>query len=86
MSKFQRKQFLHPLFFPGIYIPLTGEGNIMVDGMLASCYSSTDHDLAHFGTTPIQWSSEILKAIFGEENGTQIYVIIAAQYGRLTLP
>ena len=76
---------MHSLFFPGLYIPLTEEGNIIVDGVLASCHASTDHDLAHFGTLPIQWSPEILKAVFGEENGTQIYVIIAAEIGRFAL-
>ena len=30
--------------------------------------------------------SSDLKAIFGEENGTQIYVIIAAQFGSLVNP
>ena len=58
----------------------------MVDGVLASCYAYTSHDLAHFGTAPVQWSPEIVRAIFGEENGTQIYAIIAAQVDRLAYP
>ena len=31
---------------------MTMEGNIIVDGVLASCYVSPDHDLAHIAMTP----------------------------------
>ena len=31
----------------GAYTPVTVEGNIAVDGVLASCYAFADHDLAH---------------------------------------
>ena len=30
------------------------EGNIIVDGVLASCYASSDHDLVHIIMVPIQ--------------------------------
>ena len=33
-------------------MPLTEEGNIVVDGVLASCYASFDHDLAHIAMVP----------------------------------
>ena len=46
-------------FWAGAFVPLTKNGNIMVDGVLASCYASFDHDLAHFGMRPLQWFSEI---------------------------
>ena len=69
MTKYHMKHFL---FILGAYVPLTGTGNIVVDGVLASCHSSTDHYLVQVGTTPMQWNPQILKAIFGEENGTQI--------------
>ena len=36
----------------------------MVDGILASCYASFDHDLAHIAMTPIQWFPEIIEGIF----------------------
>ena len=36
-------------------MPLTMEGNIIVDGVLASCYASFDHDLAHIAMAPMQW-------------------------------
>ena len=36
-------------------MPLTAEGTIVVDGVLASCYASFDHDWAHLLTTPIRW-------------------------------
>ena len=42
-------------------------GNIMVDGVLASCYSSLDHDLHHVVMTPLQWFPEVTKWTFGGE-------------------
>ena len=43
-------------------------GNILVDGVLASCYASIDHELAHIGMTAMRWFPEITKWIFGEES------------------
>ena len=37
----------------------------MVDRILASCYASVNHDLAHIVMTPIQWFPEIVEHIFG---------------------
>ena len=50
----------------------------MVDGILASCYPSTDHDLAHFGMTPLRWFPELTEWIFGNDNGFQAYAKITA--------
>ena len=55
----------------------------MVDGVLASCYASSDHDLAHIGMAPMQQHPEIIEWIVGENNG---YVDIAKEFGRLVLP
>ena len=30
------------------------EGNIIVDGVLASCYASVDHDLGHIAMVPMR--------------------------------
>ena len=49
----------------GVYVPLTMEGTILVDGILASCYSSVRHDLAHIGMTPYEMVSM--------EDGTDIW-------------
>ena len=62
--------------FPGAFVPVTINGNIMVDGVLASCYPSADHDLVHFVITPLRWFPELTEWIFGEDNGLQIYVEI----------
>ena len=43
------------LWPPGAFVPLTVEGTIVVDGVLASCYASFDHDWAHLLTTPFRW-------------------------------
>ena len=74
------------MFSIGAYVPLTKEGNIMVDGVLASCYPSADHDILHFGMIPIQWFPETTEWIFGAENGFQGYVEIVEVFGRLMLP
>ena len=72
--------------FLGAFMPLTMEGNIMVDGILSSCYASFDHDLAHFAMIPMQWFPQMIKWIFGEDNGSPIYVNIVKGLGRLGLP
>ena len=70
----------------GAYIPLTEEGNIVVDGVLASCYASFDHDLAHITMAPIQWFPEIIENIFGKEKSSLAYVSIIKELGRWLLP
>ena len=74
------------LLFLGAYTPVPVEGNIIVDGILASCYTISDHDLAHLAMTPIRWFPKITDWIFGENNGTPGYVGIAESLGRWVMP
>ena len=67
----------------GVYVPVTREGTIMVDGILASCYASSDHDMAHFAMAPIQWFPEIIHWIIGEDEGSPIFVNILKGFGKL---
>ena len=60
-------------FHLGVYVPVTKVGNIVEDGILASCYASSDHDMAHFAMTPIQWFPEIRHWIFGKDDGSPAY-------------
>ena len=69
----------------GVYDPLTVDGNIVVNGVLASCYASFDHDLAHFGMTPVQWFPKMIQWIFGENNGSLSYVTMVKDIGRIIL-
>ena len=69
----------------GVYAPLTANGNIIVEGVLASCYASFDHDLAHFPMTPMEWYPEIIRWIFGVNKITPGYVSIAKEVGRWVL-
>ena len=71
--------------FPGAFVPVTTEGNIIVDGVLASCYPSTDHNLAHFAMTPIQWFPETKHWMFSEGNGFPVYVQITEELGNWIL-
>ena len=74
------------LISEGSYVPLTTEGNIMVDGVLASCYASFDHDLSHFFMTPVQWFPDMIEFAFGWKNGIQGYTSIAKLVGRYVMP
>ena len=57
-------------------MPLTLEGNIMVDGILASCYADiSDHDLAHLSMIPMRKFSAFVEWIFGEDINTPLGLI-----------
>ena len=62
------------------------EGNLVVNGILASCYASSDHDVAHNTMKPILWYPEIIKSIFGVYDGSPIFVTAAKELGKLLLP
>ena len=80
------KQYINLLFFLGTYIPLTTEGKIIVNGILASCYPAVDHDMIHIGMTPIQLFPEMIEWIFGDDKGFQAFVSILGHLGRPILP
>ena len=58
------------------------EGNIVVDEVLASCYASFDHTLAHFAMAPIHWFPKIIELLVGEDSGSPAYVNILKDFGR----
>ena len=62
------------------------EGNIVVDGILASCYAFPDHYWGHFGMTPIRWFPEVIDWILGRDPQSPAYVNIAQHLGSSILP
>ena len=62
------------------------EGTILIDGVLASSYPSTHHDLAHIGMIPIRWFPKIFKWVFGDENGILGIVRISEEMGMWVIP
>ena len=72
--------------FPGAYVPLILEGKLIVDRVLASCYGSFDHDLAHAVMLPVRFLPRTISEIFGDENGSEIFVNIAEGLGEWLLP
>ena len=71
---------------PGAYVPVTMEGNIVVDGVLASSYASFDHDLAHIVLLPVRQFSAMIEWVFGEENESSVFVNILKGFSRKMLP
>ena len=71
---------------PDAYVPLTMDGNIMVDGVLASWYASFDHDLAHIVMAPMRMFPEIFQWAFGMDNENPGFVNIAKDMGRWMMP
>ena len=58
----------------------------MVEGILASCYPSTYHDMGHLAMTPIRWLPRMIEWIFGDDNGFQAFPNILEHVGRSILP
>ena len=77
---------IHCPLVTGAYVPLTTDGNIVVDGILASCYPAKDHDLSQFAMTPIMWFPQVVELIFGEGKGTQTFVNIINDVAIWVLP
>ena len=76
------------VLFPGAFTPLTKTGNTVVDGILASCYASTDHDSAHFFIKTIQLFPGMLEWIFAKEIGSSndLYISISEAFNQWILP
>ena len=73
-------------FIPGTYVPLTMEGNIVVDRVLASCYASCHYDLVQIVAGPIQWFPEVIKWIFGDDNGSLAFINVALHFANWLVP
>ena len=58
------------------------DGNIVVDGVLVSCYPYIHHDLGHIGMAPLRWFPGFIQSIFGDDNGWQVYVLITQDLGK----
>ena len=67
-------------------MPVTSEGNIVVGGILASCYASFNHDVSHFAMKPILRFPGMVEWIIGMDIDAPGYVNVVKQMGRLFLP
>ena len=65
---------------------MTLEGTMLVDGILASCYATVNHDLGHIGVAPIRWFPHMIEWIFGDEDGFLIYANIGEYVAKWMQP
>ena len=83
---FYYNAILFSSFCSGAYTPLTKEGNIVVDGVLASCYAYVNHDVAHIGMTPIRWFPNMIQWVFDQDEGLSAFADTANELGKWILP
>ena len=67
-------------------MPLTMEGNIVVDGVLASCHASFNHDLMQIIVTPLRWFPGLMEWIGGDDDGFHVYAKTGMEIGLMTMP
>ena len=58
----------------------------MVDRVLASCYDSIHHDVAHTLINPFQWYPGLVEWMFGDGSGSPAYVGIFEALNRWVVP
>ena len=51
---------------------------IMVDGVLASCYPSGDHDVLNNILFPIRYFTQLIMWIYGEDYGFSSYILLCS--------
>ena len=66
-------------------MPLSEEGNILVDGVLTSCYAGYHPVLTHFAIMPMQPLPNIIEWTLGDDIGFPVYAYIAHKLGTLLL-
>jgi hypothetical protein len=86
----------YPGSLTGVYAPLTAAGNIVVDGILASCYALVDsQSVAHAAFAPIRWwqgMREMLLTSTSTENeieverGVHWYADLLYRVGEVVMP
>ena len=74
------------IIFVGAYALLTEEGRIIVDDILASCYSDCPHNFAHLAMKPMQMISKIMEWLFGNDTEFPVYVNTARDLAKFILP
>ena len=62
------------------------DGNIVVDNILVSSYSSVDHDLAHIALLPVRKYPAMTEWIFGEVNESSVFFNIVEGISKEMLP
>ena len=60
--------------------------NIVVDGVLASCYASVDHDLGHIAMAPMRWFPGMMGWLFGDDDGFSVYARIGNNLQGVIIP
>ncbi|XP_041378607.1 uncharacterized protein LOC121390766 isoform X2 [Gigantopelta aegis] len=68
----------------GAYVPLTDEGTLVVDGFLASCYTTASHDVAHILMTPFRWFPWLLAS--EQQDGYSSLIPVIKAIARMVLP
>ena len=59
---------------------------MLVDGVLASCYATVDHDLGHIAMAPMRWFPGMMGWLFGEDDGFSVYARIGQNLKNVILP
>ena len=78
----------------GVFAPLTRAGNLVVDGVLASCYAVIDsQNIAHTAFAPVRWYYSLKHSLVGSEPrtvsvapGVHWYPSMLYSLARLVLP
>merc|ERR1719309_1532478 len=60
----------------GAYVPLTEQGTLLVDGVLASSYTNVPHDIAQFLAAPIRW----FPSVFLDDGDGERVIATAAKH------